>query len=68
MGKRIYLTEKEIDAVLNTCTEWSDMMSQGEETVYLVEERLQEGLGSAIRKVGDGRIIGGIYGSYKTVR
>ena len=68
MGKQIYLTEKEIDAVLATCTEWSDIMSQGEETNHLVEERLQEGLGSAIRKVGDGRIIAGIYGSYKTVR
>lgn len=68
MGKQIYLTEKEIDAVLSTCIEWSDMMSQGEETGYLVGKRLQEGLGSAIRKVGDGHIIAGIYGSYKTVR
>lgn len=67
-GKQIYLTEKEIEAVLSTCTEWADMMAEGEETNYLVKERLQEGLGSAIRKIGIGRRIAGFYGKYKTVR
>lgn len=54
-GKAIYLTNNEILALTATCSEWESMMSEGEETVHLVDERLDEGLGSAMKKLYSGR-------------
>lgn len=55
MGKRIYLTDKEILALVHTCGEWSEIMSEGEDTFECVEDRLKDGLGSALKKLYKGR-------------
>ena len=50
-GRAIYLTNNEILALTATCSEWESMMGEGEETAHLVDERLDEGLGSAMEKL-----------------
>lgn len=54
-GKSIYLTNNEILALTATCSEWESIMSEGEETADLVDDRLKEGLGSALKKLYKGR-------------
>ena len=54
-GKSIYLTNNEILALTATCSEWESMMNEGEETAHLVDERLDEGLGSAMKQLYRGR-------------
>ena len=54
-GRTIYLTNDEILALTATCQEWESMMSEVEETAHLVDERLDEGLGSAMKKLYRGR-------------
>lgn len=54
-GRTIYLTNDEILALTAICSEWESMMSEGEETAHLVDERLDEGLGSALKKLYKGR-------------
>lgn len=54
-GKSIYLTNNEILALTATCSEWESIMNDGEETAHLVDERLDEGLGSALKKLYKGR-------------
>lgn len=63
-GKSIYLTNNEILALTATCSEWESMMSEGEETAHLVDERLDEGLGSAIKKLYSGREGQKVYENY----
>lgn len=63
-GKSIYLTNNEILALTATCSEWESMMSEGEETAHLVDERLDEGLGSALKKLYKGREGQKIYNTY----
>lgn len=50
MGRSVYLTEKEEQALIDTCTEWEGMMSDGAEGTPITE-RLNEGLGSAMKKL-----------------
>lgn len=50
-GKTIYLTKDEILALTATCSEWESMMNDGEETAHLVNERLNEGLRNAMKKL-----------------
>lgn len=66
MANRVYLTNKELWAIINTCEEWSDMMSCGDNGIELVEERMQEGLGSALKKLsaGTGTRLEKIYKNY----
>lgn len=54
-GRTIYFTDNEILALAATCLEWESMMSEGEETAALVDDRLDEGLGSALKKLYKGR-------------
>lgn len=54
-GRSIYLTVDELLALTETCTEWVSIMSEGEDTAPLVDERLDEGLGSALKKLYKGR-------------
>lgn len=64
MAKRVYLTNKELWAILDTCEEWSEMMSSGDNGIELVEERMEEGLGSALRKLYKGTRLEQIYKNY----
>lgn len=54
-GRTIYFTDDEILALAATCAEWTSIMSEGEETADLVDDRLKEGLGSALKKLYNGR-------------
>ena len=68
-GRNIYLTSKEIKAVTDACTEWCEMMSDGDkEACDCAQERLDNGLGSALRKLYKGCNGERIYKNYKTVR
>lgn len=66
MGRQIYLTDKEINALVDTCSEWSCMMSDGEETIGCVEDRMKDGLGSALYKLCKGTFAyAEVYKKYK---
>ncbi len=67
-GKQIYFTEKELYAVIDSCTEWYDIMNEGEETRKPAKDRMKNGLGSALRKLYSGRVGQSSYRKYKTVR
>jgi hypothetical protein len=64
----VYLTDSEIKAILSTCSEWSSIMGDGEDTFELVEERMNDGLGSALRKISKGTNSEKLYNKYKTKR
>ena len=54
---QVYLTEKELFALIDSSTEWCDIMASGnEQSVELVNERLEQGLGSALYKLYKGRV------------
>lgn len=65
MGRSIYLTDKEIKAVLATCGEWLEMMSDGDDQTP-IEERLDNGLESAMKKLYKGLNGERIYKDYKS--
>lgn len=67
-GRSFHLTAKELKAVIDSCGEWVDMMSEGDSTIDLAEKRLNNGLGSALRKLSVGTNGENIYRNYKTVR
>lgn len=65
MGRSIYLTEKEMQALRDSATEWCEMMGNGdEEANKCVEERMENGLGSAMRKLYKGCNAERIYQDY----
>ena len=67
-GRNVYLTEKEIKALIDASTEWCEIMSSGDkESGDCVEERLNNGLGSALRKLYKGRNGEKAYKDYKTI-
>lgn len=52
MGRTIYFSDKEILALQSTAREWCEMMGEGdEEAVRCVDTRLNDGLGSALKKL-----------------
>lgn len=65
MGRSIYLTDKEIKAVRATCGELLEMMSDGDVQTP-IEERLDNGLGSAMKKLYKGLNGERIYKDYKS--
>lgn len=65
MGRTIYFSDKEISALIDTTTEWCDMMGNGdEESVQNAEERTEKGLGSALKKLYKGMNGERIYKKY----
>lgn len=62
---QIYLTNKEISALLSLYSSWESTMVDGEQTVNTIEERLNDGLGSALYKLSKGRACQGFYEEYK---
>ena len=71
MGRNIYLTDKEINALRNVCIEWIDTMEnksyQCEDEEYMddLKEKLDNGLGSALRKLYKGTKGELLYKDYK---
>lgn len=65
MGRSIYLTEKEIFALIDTSGEWIQMMMSGDiSTQQEADNRLNEGLGRALKKLYRGRNGERIYKDY----
>lgn len=64
MGKQIYLTAKEIKALNDVASEWSQIMGSGEETAELVDEKMKDGLGSALYKLNKGSNAEDLYTKY----
>ncbi len=65
MGRSIYLTEKEIIALIDTSGEWIQMMMNGDiPTQQEVEDRLNNGLGRALKKLYKGTNGERIYKDY----
>ena len=64
-GRAIYLTEKEQMALRESASEWCEIMSNGDaEACDCVEERLNNGLGSALKKLYKGLSGARIYEDY----
>lgn len=42
MGKQIYLSDKEIELLYDTASEWCSIMSDGDDTADLAEKRLKD--------------------------
>ena len=53
-GRSIYFTEEEINALTDTSTEWCDIMGSAAD-ITPVQERLDNGLGSALKKLYKGK-------------
>jgi len=53
-GRSIYFTEEEIEALTDTSTEWCSMMGDADD-VTPVQNRLDNGLGSALKKLYKGK-------------
>lgn len=53
---QVYLTDKEIIALIESATEWYSMMGDGDaDSCKQAEERMDNGLGSALYKLYKGR-------------
>lgn len=64
-GRNVYLTEKEMSALRQSSSEWCDIMSGGdEESCDCVEEQLNNGLGSALKKLYKGLNGERVYKNY----
>jgi len=65
MGRSIYLTEKEILALIDTSGEWIQIMTDGDGLAQQeVDNRLNNGLGRALKKLYKGRNGERIYKDY----
>lgn len=65
MGRSIYLSEKEILALIDTSEEWTQMMMDGDvPTQKCVDDRLNNGLGRALKKLYKGSKGERIYKDY----
>jgi len=63
----IYLTDIEIQRVLNACNGYIEIMSEGEDTHDYTMYEIETGLGSALRKISKGRNGQRVYAEYKTI-
>ena len=68
MGRSIYFTDTEIEKLLIYLQEATNILGEAEETYQSVDEDLNNGLGSALRKLYKGRNGERIYEKYKTKR
>lgn len=68
MGRSIYFTDKELEMIMNYINQAIEILGEGIETVASVDEDMENGLGSALRKLYKGRNGETIYAKYKTKR
>ncbi len=55
MGRNFYLTDKEISALRDASGEWCDILEEGDsDSCEMVAEKLNNGLGSALKKLYKG--------------
>lgn len=68
MGRSIYFTDKELQMVIDYTNQAIEILSEGIETAALVDEDMENGLGSVMRKLYKGRNGEVMYAKYKTKR
>lgn len=66
---QIYLTDKEISALIDASSEWCEIIGSGnEDSCKCVDERLENGLGSALYKLYKGKNGQRLYAEYAKKR
>nr|DAF43373.1 MAG TPA: hypothetical protein [Siphoviridae sp. ctEJG5]DAS77343.1 MAG TPA: hypothetical protein [Caudoviricetes sp.] len=68
MGRNIYFTDRELSMVRNYVFEATDILGNASDTAEQVDEDMENGLGSALRKLYKGCIGESKYAKYKTKR
>lgn len=68
MGRSIYFTDRELSIVRNYVFEATDILGNASDTAKQVDEDMENGLGSALRKLYKGCIGESRYAKYKTKR
>ncbi len=68
MGRSIYFTDKELQMVIDYTNQAIEILGEGTETASQVDEDMENGLGSALRKLYRGRNGEVMYAKYKTKR
>lgn len=68
MGRSIYFTDRELDQIRNYVSEAVDILGEAAGTYNQVDEDMENGLGSALRKLYKGRNGESKYAMYKTKR
>lgn len=68
MGRNIYFTDRELSMVRNYVFEATDILGNASDIAEQVDEDMENGLGSALRKLYKGCIGESKYAKYKTKR
>ena len=68
MGRSIYFTDRELSMVSDYVFEATDILGNASDTAEQVDEDMENGLGSALRKLYKGCIGESKYAKYKTKR
>lgn len=68
MGRNIYFTDRELNIVRYYVFEATDILGNASDTAEQVDEDMENGLGSALRKLYKGCIGESKYAKYKTKR
>lgn len=68
MGRSIYFTDRELKMIIDYTNQAIEILGEGIETAASVDEDMENGLGSALRKLYKGRNGEAIYAKYKTKR
>ena len=68
MGRNIYFTDRELSMVRDYVFEATDILGNASDTAEQVDEDMENGLGSALRKLYKGCIGESKYAKYKTKR
>ena len=68
MGRNIYFTDRELSMVIDYVFEATDILGNASDTAERVDEDMENGLGSALRKLYKGCIGESKYAKYKTKR
>lgn len=68
MGRNIYFTDRELSMVRDYVFEATDILGNAPDTAEQVDEDMENGLGSALRKLYKGCIGESKYAKYKTKR
>lgn len=66
MGRNIYFTDRELSMVRDYVFEATDILGNASDTAEQVDEDMENGLGSALRKLYKGCIGESKYAKYKT--
>ena len=68
MGRNIYFTDRELSMVRDYVFEATDILGNASDTAEQVDEDMENGLGSSLRKLYKGCIGESKYAKYKTKR